>query len=62
MSTVNPGQFEPKSEIIMAGMRQYVGAETLWKNRSHTRSGPVRFFQCVSAQEIDADWPFLFQI
>ena len=26
----------------MAGMRQDVGAETLWKNRRHTRSGLVR--------------------
>jgi hypothetical protein len=46
----------------MAGMRQAVGAETVWKNRSHTRSGLVRFFQTVYAQEINADWPFLFRI
>jgi hypothetical protein len=26
----------------MAGMRQDVGAETLWKNRRHTRRGLVR--------------------
>jgi hypothetical protein len=52
----------PKSEIEMAGMRQNVGAETLWKNRSHTRSGLVRFFQTVYAQQIDVDRPFLFRI
>jgi hypothetical protein len=46
----------------MAGMRQDVGAETFWKNRSHTRSGLVRFFQTVYAQQIDADRPFLFRI
>jgi hypothetical protein len=46
----------------MAGMRQAVGAETVWKNRSHTHSGLVRFFQNVYAQEIDADRPFLFRI
>jgi FKBP-type peptidyl-prolyl cis-trans isomerase FklB len=43
-------------------MRQAVGAETIWKNRSHTRSGLVRFFQTVYAQKIDADRPFLFRI
>ena len=48
----------PKSEIKMAGMRQEVGAETVWKNRSHTRSGLVRFFQTVYARQIDADGPF----
>jgi len=48
----------PNSEIKMAGMRQDVGAETLWKNRRHTRSGLVKFFQTVYAQEIDADRPF----
>jgi len=32
----------PNSEIKMAGMRQAVGAETLWKNRRHTRRGLVR--------------------
>jgi len=37
----------PNSEIKMAGMRQDVGAETLWKNRRHTRRGLVRFFQTV---------------
>jgi hypothetical protein len=42
----------------MGKMRQDVGAETLWKNRSHTRSGLVRFFLSAYAQEIDADWPF----
>jgi hypothetical protein len=42
----------------MAGLRQAVDAETLWKNRSHTRSGLVRFFQTVYAQQIDGDWPF----
>jgi len=26
----------------MAGMRQAVGAETVWKNRRHTRRGLVR--------------------
>jgi hypothetical protein len=46
----------------MAGMRQDIGAETGWKNRSHTRSGLARFFQPVYAQEIDADRPFLFRI
>jgi hypothetical protein len=46
----------------MTWMRQDVGAETVWKNRCHTRSGLVRFFQTVYAQEIDADWPFLFRI
>jgi hypothetical protein len=51
-----------KSEIEMAGMRQAVGAETVWKNRSHTRGGLVRFFQTVYAQQIDADRPFLFRI
>ncbi len=54
--------FNPKSEIKLAGMRQDVGAETLWKNRSHTRSGLVRFFQTVYAQQIDADRPVLFRI
>jgi hypothetical protein len=39
----------------MAGMCQDVGAETVWKNRSHTRSGLVRFFQSVYAQQMDAD-------
>jgi len=48
----------PKSEIKMAGMRQEVGAETVWKNRSHTRSGLVRFFQTVYARQIDADGQF----
>jgi hypothetical protein len=42
----------------MGKMRQDVGAETVWKNRSHTRSGLVRFFQPVYAQEIDADCSF----
>ena len=37
----------PNSEIKMAGMRQDVGAETVWKNRRHTRRGLVRFFQTV---------------
>jgi hypothetical protein len=46
----------------MAGMRQAVGAETIWKNRSHTRSGLVRFFQTVYAQQIDAERPFRFRI
>ena len=32
----------PNSEIKMAGMRQAVGAETVWKNRRHTRRGLVR--------------------
>jgi hypothetical protein len=52
----------PKSEIKTSKMRQDVGAETLCKNRSHTRSGLVRFLQSVYAQEIDADWPFIFRI
>jgi hypothetical protein len=51
-------ELNPKSEIKMAGMGQAVGAETVWKNRSHTRSGLVRFFQTVYAQQIDADRPF----
>jgi hypothetical protein len=51
----------PKSEIKMAGMRQDIGAETVWKNRSHTRSGLVKFFQTVYARQIDADRPFLFR-
>ena len=42
-----PGLFIPNSEIKMAGMRQAVGAETVWKNRRHTRRGLVRFFQTV---------------
>jgi hypothetical protein len=46
----------------MAAMRQDVGAETVWKNRIHTRSGLVRFFQTVYAQQIDASRPFLFRI
>ena len=46
----------------MAGMRQEVGAETVWKNRSHTRRGLVRFFQIVYAQQMGADRPFLFRI
>ena len=46
----------------MAGMRQAVGAETLLKNRSHTRSGLERLFQTVYAQQMDADRPFLFWI
>ena len=50
--------FIPISEIKMAGMRQDVGAETLWKNCRHTRSGLVKFFQTVYAQAIDADRPF----
>jgi len=50
--------FIPKSEIKIAGMRQAVGAETVWKNRSHTRSGLMRFFQTVYAQQLDADRPF----
>ena len=49
----------PKSEIKMAKLRQDAGAETVWKNRSHTHSGLVRFFQTVYAQQIGADWPFL---
>jgi len=52
------GFLNPNSEIKMAGTRQDVGAETLWKNRRHTRSGLVRFFQTIYAQEIDADRPF----
>jgi hypothetical protein len=52
----------PKSEIEMARMRQAVGAETLWKNRSHTRGVPVIFFQTVYAQPMDADRPFLSRI
>jgi hypothetical protein len=39
-------------------MHQDVGAETVWKNRSHTRSGLARFFQTDYAQQIDADRPF----
>jgi hypothetical protein len=42
--------FNPKSEIEMAKLRQDVGAETPWKNRSNTRGGLVRFFQGVCAQ------------
>jgi hypothetical protein len=42
----------------MDKLRQDVGTETPWKNRSHTRSGLVRFFQGVGAQEMAADWPF----
>jgi hypothetical protein len=57
-----PFWFDPKSEIEIAGMRQAVGAETVWKNRSHTRSGLVRFFQTVYARQIDADRLFLFRI
>jgi len=45
----------------MAGMRQDIGAETLWKNCRHTRCGLVKFFQSLYAQEIDADRPFPFQ-
>jgi hypothetical protein len=56
------GVFNLKSEIEMGKLRQDVGAETPWKNRSHTRSGLVRFFQGVCAQQIGADWPFLFRI
>ena len=33
-----------------AKMRQDAGAETVWKDRNHTRSGLVRFFQRVCAQ------------
>jgi hypothetical protein len=35
----------------MAGMRQAVGAEMVWKNRSHIRRGLVRLFQTVYAQD-----------
>jgi hypothetical protein len=42
-------------------MSQDVGAQTHWKNRSHTRSGLARFFQCVCAQEVAADGRFLFR-
>ena len=45
----------------MGEMRQDVGAETDWKKRSHTRSGLVRFFQAVYAQEITSDWPSQFR-
>jgi len=37
-----PPRFNPNSEIKMAGMRQAVGAETVWKNRRPTRRGLVR--------------------
>jgi len=50
--------FNPKSEIKMAKMLQDVGAEMNRKNRSHTQSGLVRFFQFIYAQKIAADWPF----
>ena len=56
-----PGNYATENSEEPAGMRQDVGAETLWKNRRHTRSGLVRFFQTVYAQEIDADRPFLFR-
>jgi hypothetical protein len=42
----------------MDKLRQDIGAETPGKNRSHTRSGLVRFFQGVCAQAMAADWPF----
>ena len=53
--------FNPNSEIEMGEVRQDVGAKTVWKNRSHARSGLVRFFQAVYAQLMDADCPFLFR-
>jgi len=46
----------------MAKMLQDVGAEMNRKNRSHTQSGLVRFFQFIYAQQIAADWPFEFRI
>jgi hypothetical protein len=46
----------------MAGMRQAVGAETVWKNRSHTHSGLVSFFKNFFALLIVEDRPFLFRI
>jgi hypothetical protein len=54
--------FNLKSEIEMARMSQDVGAEMNRKNRSHTQSGLVRFFQFVYAQQTAADWPFQFRI
>jgi len=42
-------------------MSQDIGAQTHWKNRSHTRWGLARFFQCVCAQQIAADGRFLFR-
>src|SRR5579872_4577063 len=55
-------RFNPKSEIQIAKMLQDVGAEMNRKNRSHTQSGLVRFFQFIYAQQIAADWPFEFRI
>jgi hypothetical protein len=46
----------------MAKMSQGFGAEMNRKNRSHTRSGLVRFFQFIYAQKITADGPFQFRI
>jgi hypothetical protein len=52
----------PKSEIKTANLPQDFGEEMNRKNRSHTQSGLVRFFQFIHAQQIAADWPFLFRI
>jgi hypothetical protein len=63
LSVLRPGRtFNLEAEIKMAGMRQAVGAETLWKNRSRARSGLVRFFQTVYARQMDAERLFLFRI
>ena len=42
--------FNPKGELERVKMWQDAGAEILWKDRSPTRSGLVRFFQSVCAQ------------
>ena len=54
-------RLNPKTEIGNGQMSQDIGAQTHWKNRSHTRSGLARFFQCVCAQEIASDGRFLFR-
>jgi hypothetical protein len=41
-----------KPEIKMAGMRQDAGAETVWKNRSHTHRVLVRFFQTFAPNKL----------
>ena len=37
-------KFNPKTKIKMGRLRPDIGAETIWKSRSHTRRGLVRLF------------------
>ena len=54
-------QINPKGEVERVKIRQDAGAETLWKNRNHTRSALVRVSKRVSTRFVGADWPYEFR-